>query len=93
MLREPGSPGRHITESPFLHLYKIISVPNGGKFCPRGLMSLSLGLRVTVFFLPQLMPSVHDLKEDHKLVGKSHCSVLGNQAQDPRAVRSQVASR
>lgn len=56
-------------------------------------MSLSLGLRVTVFFLPQLMPSVHDLKEDHKLVGKSHCSVLGNQAQDPRAVRSQVASR
>ena len=29
-------------------------------------MVLSLDLHVTVFFLPQLIPSIRDLKEDHK---------------------------
>ena len=41
-------------------------MPNGGKFCLREFMVLSLDLHVTVFFLPQLIPSIRDLKEDHK---------------------------
>ena len=41
-------------------------MPNGGKFCLRRFMVLSLDLHVTVFFLPQLIPSIRDLKEDRK---------------------------
>lgn len=65
-LREPGPAGRS-------HRRASVSASSQGLFCakwweilPRGLMFLSLDLRVTVFFLPQLIPSIRDLKEDHK---------------------------
>ena len=55
------------------HRRASVSASSQGLFCarwwetlPRGLMFLSLDLRITVFFLPQLIPSIHDLKEDRK---------------------------
>lgn len=83
-----GLPHRRASVSAFAQIH---SVPNGGKFCPRGLMSLSLDLRVMVFFPTQLMPSIRDLKEDHK--GRREIPLLSPgkpRHRIPRAVRSQV---
>lgn len=75
-LREPGPTGCHIAGPPFLHLPKITPVPNGGNSAPRG-AHVSLPLQISCNgVLPQLMPSIRDLKEDHKVVGEIHCSVL-----------------
>lgn len=55
------------------HRRASVSASSQGLFCakwwetlPRGLMFLSLDLRITVFFLPQLIPSIRDLKDDCK---------------------------